>query len=82
MASVTYQDMIGDLIQLSRELYNRLGALRDAAEGKEKDPFNYGRGALTELETQLNALETSLSEDRREMHLGGWRNNVITLGNE
>lgn len=82
MASVTYQDMIGDLMTLAREIYNRSGALRDAAEGYEKDAFNKIRGLSADIETNLNALETSLSEDRREMHLGGWKNNVITLGNE
>lgn len=80
MPSVTYSDMIGDLIQLAGELNRRLGSLRDAAEEREKDVFNYGRGVLFELESKLNALETSLPEDRREMHLGGWVNNVITLG--
>lgn len=80
MASLTYADMIGDLMTLAREIYSRAGSLRDAADGSEKETFNKVRGLSADIETHLNALESALPEDRRELHLGGWKKNVITLG--
>lgn len=80
MPLTTYYDMCNDLVTLADELYNRAGALRDAAEGREKDIFNHCRGVMGELSGKLRQFRDSLPTDRADMDLKGWKRNVITLG--
>lgn len=59
-----YYKLTTDIIEDIDLLYERIGALRDFAEGKEKDVFNDSRGKLGELSQQWRIFRNSLPDER------------------
>ena len=71
--NLTYSQLVDECINDTDRLYARLGGLRDAAVGTEKDAFNFGRGVLTDLYDRLTTLQTLLRINGRfDMKLGDW----------
>jgi hypothetical protein len=63
--NITYLDHVQSLIYDLRKIYNRIGGLRDAAQGNEKDYCNTCRGLLNQADTELQELEREIIENNR-----------------
>lgn len=71
--NLTYEQLVTECIEDVDRLYARLGGLRDAAQGAEKEFCNYGRGVLGPLRTQLSLYRDMIYENgRHDMKLGDW----------
>lgn len=65
----TYRELIQDIIAQLDQAYDKCGALRDAAVGAEKEPFNFARGQIGEAMRKFHTLDNSLSDKRASMVL-------------
>ena len=57
----TYRELIQDIHKQLDQVYDKCGALRDAADWDEKNVFNETRGAIASLLSEWNAFDDSLS---------------------
>jgi hypothetical protein len=70
---MNYRDHIQEMIQQLQDIYDRAGALRDHAEGHEKEAFNQVRGKTGDTWPWLQRLDNALSRDRANEDVGNWR---------
>lgn len=71
--NLTYLEMITECIEDTDRLYARLGGLRDAAGGLEKEFCNRGRDALRALRDLLSGYSDVVCDNgRHDMKLGDW----------
>ena len=68
---MTYRDAIQKLQQDSNTLYEKAGALRDAATSEEKDYWNRLRGIFDAAYQTLGKLDNSISDNRGATRLNG-----------
>lgn len=69
MEKKCYYDYVGDIIEYLDNVYETVGALRDAANTDEKQIYNNTRGALGSLASQWRAFQNNLPRERAEMLL-------------
>ena len=60
----TYRFLVQSIVADLDRIYDRAGALRDAATTSEKQIFNDTRGAITTLLSGWNKLDNGLSDER------------------
>lgn len=65
----TYRELVQDIITQLDATRDKVGALRDAADTKEKEIFNATRGLLFNLISEWNKFDNSLSDNRADMQL-------------
>jgi len=72
---MTYREHIQEMIQQLQDVYDRAGALRDHADGSEKEAFNQVRGRTSDTWVWLQRLDNSLSKGAAAEDIGNWREN-------
>jgi hypothetical protein len=70
---LTYYEMVDSIYSELDKIYDRVGGLRDAAEGREKDIFNDTRGQLGPLINGWRRFRDNLPEDRANVPIGNWK---------
>jgi hypothetical protein len=67
----TYREAIQSLVDQIEILYDKAGALRDAADLNEKPHWNLMRTLTRDASSNLRKLDDKLPEDRATMQLRG-----------
>ena len=66
----TYRELIQDIISDLDKVYDKCGALRDAADWPEKAVYNDTRGAISSLLSKWRTFDNKLPDNRASMQLG------------
>lgn len=69
MAKKSYYDYVMDIAEDLDKIYDKVGALRDAADLNEKQIYNDTRGVLGTLAGQWRQFRNNLPPERAEMLL-------------